>query len=42
MQGKRRKGRQEGDNIKEWTGMGFASSAGIAEDRTTWKVIVVK
>ena len=45
MQGKRRKGRQrkrwEG-NIKEWTGMDFASSARIAEDRTRWKRIVVE
>ena len=45
MRGKRRKGRQKKrweDNIKEWTGMGFASSARTAEDRTRWKGIVVK
>ena len=35
VQGKRRKGRQKkrrGDNIKEWTGMDFASSTRAAED----------
>ena len=30
------------DNIKEWTGIDFASSARAAEDRTRWKRIVVK
>ena len=30
------------DNIKEWTGMDFASSTRAAEDRTRWKGIVVK
>ena len=44
MQGKRRRGRQkkrwEG-NIKEWTGVDFASSTRAAEDKTSWKGIVV-
>ena len=30
------------DNIKEWTGMDFASSTKAAEKRTRWKGIVVK
>ena len=37
VQGKRSKGRQKKslkDNIKEWTGMAFASSTRAAEDRT--------
>ena len=45
MQGKRRKGKQKKrweDNIKEWTGMDFASSTRAAEDRIRWKVILVK
>ena len=45
VQGNRRKGRQKKrweDNIKEWTGMDFASSARAAEDMTRWKGIVVK
>ena len=45
MQGKRRKGRQKKrleDNIKECTGTDFASSTRAAEDRTSWKGIVVK
>ena len=45
VQGKRRKGRQKKrweDNIKEWTGIGFASSTRAAEDRTRWKGTVVK
>ena len=45
MQGKRTKGRQKKrreDDIKEWTGMDFASSAWTAENRTRWKGIVVK
>ena len=40
VQGKRRKGRQKKrweDNIKEWTGVDFASSTRAAEDRTRWK-----
>ena len=43
MKGKRR-GRQKKkweDNIKEWTGMDFASSIRAAENRTIWKEIVV-
>ena len=45
VQGKRRKCTQKKrwvDNIKEWTGMDFASSTRAAEDRTRWKGIVVK
>ena len=37
--GGRRKKRWE-DNIKEWTGMNFASSARAAENRPKWKGIV--
>ena len=40
---KRKRGRQKkrwGDNIKEWTGMDFASSTRVAENRTRWKGIV--
>ena len=43
MKGKRKRGRQKKrweDNIKEWTGMDFASSARAAENRTRWKGIV--
>ena len=44
MKGKRKKrGRQKKrweDNIKEWTGMDFASSTSAAENRTGWKGIV--
>ena len=29
------------DNIKEWTGIDFASSTRTAEDRTRWKGVVV-
>ena len=42
---KRRKGRRKKrweDNIKEWTWMDFATSARVAEDRTSRKGIVVK
>ena len=38
-----KRGRQKkrwGDNIKEWTGMDFASSIRAAENRTRWKWIV--
>ena len=45
VQRKRRKGIQKKrleDNIKEWTGIDFASSTRAAEDRTWWKGIVVK
>ena len=44
MKGKRRTGRQtkrREDNIKERTGMDFASSTSAAENRTRWKKIVV-
>ena len=40
---KRKRGRQKKrleDNIKEWTGMDFASSTRTAENRTRWKGIV--
>ena len=43
--GKGRRGRQKKrweDNIKEWTGMDFGSSAGAAEDRTRWKRVLAK
>ena len=30
------------DNIKEWTGMDFASSIRAAEDRTRWSGVGVK
>ena len=45
VNGKRRRGRQKKrreDNIKEWTGMDFASSSRAAENRTRWKGVVVK
>ena len=40
MKGKRKRGRQKKrweDNIKQWTGMDFASSTKTAENRTRWK-----
>ena len=43
VKGKRRRVRQKKmweDNIKEWTGMNFASSTRAAENRTRWKGIV--
>ena len=43
MKGKRKRGRQKKRwevNIKEWTGMDFASSTKTAENRTRWKGIV--
>ena len=43
VKGKRKRGRQKkrwADNIREWTGMDFASSARAAENRTRWKGIV--
>ena len=43
LKGKRKRGRQKKrweDNIKEWTGMDFASSTRAAENRTRWKGIV--
>ena len=45
MKGKRRKGRQKNrweDDIKEWSGMDFASLTRAAEDRTRWKMDVRK
>ena len=43
VKGKRKRGRQKKrweENIKEWTGMDFASSTRTAENRTRWKGIV--
>ena len=43
MKGKRKRGRQKKrweDNIKEWTGMDFASSTRAAENRSRLKGIV--
>ena len=43
VKGQRKRGRQKRrweDNIKEWIGMDFASSARGAENRTRWKGIV--
>ena len=43
MKGKRKRGGQKKrweDNIKEWTGMDFASSTRAAENRSRWKGIV--
>ena len=40
---KRKRGRQKKrwkDNIKEWTGMDFASSTRAAENRPRWKEVV--
>ena len=40
VKGKRKRGRQKKsweDNIKEWTGMDFASSTRAAENRSRWK-----
>ena len=45
VKGKRKRGRQKKkweDNIKNWTGMDFASSTRTAENRTRWKGIVAK
>ena len=42
---KKKRGRQKkrwADNIKEWTGMDFSSSAKTAKNRTKWKRIVAK
>ena len=36
----RKKERRWEDNIKEWTGMYFASSTRAAENRTRWKGVV--
>ena len=43
VKGKRKRGRQKKrweDNIKEWTGMDFASSTRAAENRSRWKGVV--
>ena len=43
VKGKRKRSRQKKrweDNMKEWTGMDFASSTRAAENRTRWKVVV--
>ena len=43
VKGKRKRGRQKKrweDNIKEWTGMDFASSTRAAENMSRWKGIV--
>ena len=40
VKGKRKRGRQKKrweDNIKEWTGMDFASSTRASENRSRWK-----
>ena len=40
---KKKRGRQKKrweDNIKEWTGMDFASSTRAVENRTRWKGVV--
>ena len=45
VKGKRKRGRQKKrweDNIKEWTGMDFASSTRAAENRSRWKGVVAK
>ena len=45
VKGTRKRGRQKKrweDNIKEWTGMDFASSTRAAENRSRWKGIVAK
>ena len=42
VKGIRKRGRQKkrwGDNIKEWTGIDFASSTRAAENRSRWKGI---
>ena len=43
VKGNRKRGRQKKrweDNIKEWTGVDFASSTRAAENRTRWKGLV--
>ena len=43
VKGKRNRGRQKkrwADNIREWTGMDFASSTRAAENRTRYKGVV--
>ena len=43
VKGKRKRGRRKKrweDNIKEWTGIDFASSTRAAENRTRWRGVV--
>ena len=41
MKGKRgRQKKRSEDNIKEWTGMDFASSTRASENRSRWKGVV--
>ena len=45
VKGKRRQGRQRKrleDNIREWTGLGFAKSQRAVKNRETWMKLVVK
>ena len=45
VKGGRRQGRQRKkwkDNIREWTGLEFAKSQRIVENRETWRKLVVK
>ena len=45
MKGGRRQGRQRKrweDNIREWTGLQFAKSQGVVENRERWKKLVAK
>ena len=45
VKGGRRQGRQRKrweDNIREWTGLGFAKSQRAAENREIWRKLVVK
>ena len=45
VKGERRKGRQRKrweDNIREWTGLGFAKSQRAVESREKWRKLVVK
>ena len=45
MKGGGRQGRQKKrweDNIREWTGLGFAKSQRAVESRETWRKLVVK
>ena len=43
VKGQRKRGRQKKrweDSIKEWTGIDFASSTRVAENKTRWKELV--
>ena len=45
MKGGGRQGRQRKrweDNIREWTGLEFAKSQRVVEDREKWRQLVVK